>query len=415
VRILFLNDNRDHPNWGAQATPHSMDALFESELPGWQRAWLSWDWLRTRHRRLRSPLSRSTYDPAGVRSRTARLVLVRLSRTTKFFPGVADDFDLFADEWMAGGGGPMARRFLHELELSDVLVYNGENSLYRNTTEGMRALFLLWLSKTRVGKPTCIVNHTAHLTGVRPIMNAMVRKVHPVLDLVTCRESASHRHLHELGITNAELVPDIVFWLSEEPRATRHVEQWLASEGLEPQRYICMSASGLPVSRPRGERDGEVTALVRQVQENTGLRAVLLARDAHCQFLEEVARRTGAAYFGSENHFTDLWPLTRHAAVTISGHFHYVIIASIGGCPFVPLSANNHKMAGVCEMLQWEPAEPFDVTDLASCGGAITSTVQSMLEARADLSAHLRTRVAELRERLATLPTMVRQTAERAV
>ncbi len=29
VRILFLNDNRAHPNWGAQATPNALDAVFD--------------------------------------------------------------------------------------------------------------------------------------------------------------------------------------------------------------------------------------------------------------------------------------------------------------------------------------------------------------------------------------------------
>ena len=66
VRVLLLNDNRAHPNWGAQATPHAIDALFEATLPDWERSWLSWDWLRSRHRRLRSPLPSWTYDPARV-------------------------------------------------------------------------------------------------------------------------------------------------------------------------------------------------------------------------------------------------------------------------------------------------------------------------------------------------------------
>jgi len=409
VRVLFLNDNRAHPNWGAQATPHAMDVLFEETLPDWERSWLSWDWLRTKHRRFRPPLPRRVFSPS--RTPAVRLLLAYLSREEKFFPAAADDFDRFADEWLAGGGGPMAARFMSELERSDVLVYNGENSLYRNTVEGTRALFLLWLSKTRLGKPTCIVNHTVHLTGVLPLMNAMVRKVHPSLDVVTCREAASYHLLKSIGIDNVRLVPDVVFWLEEREDARARVGSWLAQNGLEAGRYVCMSASGLPVSRPRGESDGAYTELVREVQQRSGLRAVLMARDPHCQFLEESARRTGAAYFGPSHHFTELWPLLRQAAALVTGHFHYAIIASIGGCPFVPLSANNHKISGLCEMLEWDPAGPFDVTDLSSCGDAVVGTLLAQLRARDELTARLGVRAASLRERLAVLPSLIRQAA----
>ncbi len=66
------------------------------------------------------------------------------------------------------------------------------------------------------------------------MMTAMVRKVYPDLDLVTCREAASLELLQNMGITNAELIPDVVFWLGEEAEATRSVDEWLADNDLEP-------------------------------------------------------------------------------------------------------------------------------------------------------------------------------------
>lgn len=407
VKLLLLNDNRAHPNWGAQATPHAIDALFDQRAPDWQRTWLSWDWLRSRHRTLKSPLPRWTYEPARVS--VGRRMLARISRGINPFPRVADDFDHFADEWLAGRAGPMAPHFMTELARADVLVYNGENSMYRNTFEGTRALFLLWLAKTRLDKPTCIINHTAHITGVRPMMNAMVRKVYPRLDLVTCREAASYALVRDMGIEKVHLIPDVVYWLGENADARTRVDAWLAAQGLKPSGYVCMSASGLPVSRPRGEWSGEYTALVRKVQEGSGLRAVLMARDAHCQFLEESARRSGAAYFGPSHHFTELWPLLRQASALVTGHFHYAIIASIVGCPFVPMSANNHKIAGLSEMLRWEPLEPYDVTDLSSCGDGIVERLLAMLHKRSELSALLSDRAAVLREQVGSLPGLIRE------
>ena len=411
MRVLLLNDNSAHTNWGAQATPHAINELFAAELPGSERRWLSWDWLRSRHRRLKPPLPGRLVE--GDRWRLLRPMLWRLSREVEFFPVVADDFDRFADEWVAGSGGPMAERFLREVEWCDVIVYNGENSLYRNTREGSRALFLLWLSRTRLGKPTCIINHTAHLTGVLPLMNAMVRKVYPRLDLATCREAASWRNLRQAGIDNIELVPDVVFYLREDPAATARVNSWLAGQRLEPGRYVCMSASGLRVSKPRGAWDGWYAALVRAVQRRAGLPVVLMAKDQHCQFLRDVAQRTGVVFFGAEHHFSELWPLLRQAAALVTGHFHYAIIAAIGGCPYVAMSANNHKIAGLNEMLQWEPIEPFDVTDLACCGEAVAECLAGRLANRAALSAHLVARVAALREQIEDLPRRIKALAGR--
>ena len=411
LRLLMLNDNREHPNWGAQATPAAIDAVLSAKLPGCERTWLSWYWLRSQYRALRWPFQPGAYEPgktSGIRRRLAH----RFSAPIDFFPAVADDFDRFADEWMEGRGGPMATRFLDEMERADALVYNGENSLYRNTLEGTRALFLLWLSKTRLGKPTCIVNHTVHLTSVLPVMNAMVRKVHPALDLVTCRESASHRLLQEFGIAGAALVPDAVFWLREETAASTRVETWLAAHRLSPGAFVCLSSSGLPVSRPRGEWDGAFAQLVRKVAAATGLPTVLLARDPRRQFLEEVARRTGSAYFGPEHHYTDLWPLLRHAAALVTGHYHYAIIGSIGGCPYVPLSANNHKMAGLNEMLAWPPVEPFDATDLASCGDAVAARAAELGRTKARHASGLAARADALRTRVGELPLQILHAVE---
>lgn len=406
VRVLILNDNRAHPNWGAQASPVALEELLRATLPDVEIAWLSWDWLRSSYHRVRiGPLAISRRQEVPL---AARPLWHRLSRRCADFPDVADDFGYLARRWMRREGSPMVGEFLDATQGADILVYNGENSLYRNTIEGTRALFLLWLAKVHLGMPSCIVNHTVHVNDVRPIMNAMIRKVHPTLDLVACRETRSWQSLKEMGIENARLFPDVVFWLKEKEEAAFGVSTWLEQHDLEPMRYVCMSASGLPVSKPMGRAwDGEYAALVRRTKAVTGLQPVLMARDPDCQFLEEVARRTGSAYFGPEHHFTDLWPLLRQAAVLISGHFHYVIIAASVGCPFVPLSANNHKMQGVCEQLGWPRATPYDVTDLANASISITVEAEELVTRRPQVSPHLVATADGFREQLRGLGSMI--------
>ncbi len=331
------------------------------------------------------------------RRRVVRKVLNRCSVRETFYPEVADDFAHWADEWLAGRGGPQADEFLALAENADIVVYNGENSIYRNTPEGCHGIFLIWLAKTRLGKPSCIINLTAQQNGVRPIMTGMIQLTFPELDLVTVREPCSLVNLQALGIQNAELFPDVVFSLLPDAYARTRVEEWRRRNDLSDQSYFCLSASGLPVSKPRGVWDGEIAELVRNLK-SLGLQAVLLARDPWCLFLGEVASRTDSHFFGPEHGFHELWPLLEGASFVVTGHYHYVIFGSMVGCPFVPMSANNHKMEGVCRLLEWERTIPFDATYLKGCRPEIVQEARRLMVSRSGLSTHLINRSSQLRE-----------------
>ena len=410
LRVLLINDNSAHLNWGAQATPCALTGVLQRSLPGVEIVALPWDWLRRSYRRLRvSGIGEVVFRADSWRG--VRPVLNRLSRSKDFYPGVADDFDFCADEWMAGRGGPQAVEFLELARGANVIVYNGENSIYLNTTEGCHGIFLLWLAKTRLDKPSCIVNHTAQLDDVRPIMSGMVKLVYPVLDLAAVREPCSLANLQALGITNAELFPDVVFAQDPGEFSRRTVEEWRLRHSLDDQKYFCVSASGLPVSMPRAGWDGEVTALVRDLKAG-GLQAVLVAKDPWCLPFAEVARRTDSLFFGPEHEFPDLWPLFQGASFLVTGHFHYVIFGAMVGCPFIPLSANNHKMRGVCEHLGWQRTAPFDATSLRSCRAEIVAEARRLRENRSELSAQLLETSATLRNEARRLGMRVAEVAQ---
>ncbi|MBI4915363.1 MAG: polysaccharide pyruvyl transferase family protein [Acidobacteria bacterium] len=412
LSILLINDNSAHVNWGAQASPPSLLRILKDGAPDLDIATLPWDWLRRSYRRLHPPGLRGvTFRADGWPA--VRPLLNRISTHQDFYPSVADDFDHFADEWVAGRGGPQAVEFLELAGRADVIVYNGENSIYGNTVEGCHGLSLLWLARTRLGKASCIVNHTAQLDDFRPIMKGMVKLVYPVLDLVAVREPRSLTNLQALGITKAELFPDVVFALDSGDFSRERVEAWRRWHDLGDRAYFCLSASGLPVSMPRGTWDGEVTALVRELKEG-GLQAVLVAKDPWCLPLAEVARRTGSLFFGPEHEFHDLWPLFEGASFLVSGHYHYAIFAAMVGCPFVPLTANNHKMQGLCEHLGWHRTTPFDATSLRSCRAEIVDEARRLRHDRPGLSAHLLEKSATLRDEARRLGARVADVAQRA-
>ena len=394
TRILLINDNSAHSNWGAQASPPSLLDVLAEALPGSSATALSHSWLTRQYRRMAGVLGGGIVSSRSLG--LLRPIVYRCSTPVSFFPDVADDFDFWANEWEAGRGGPHAAEFLRIAANADVVVYNGENSIYRNTPEGCHGIFLVWYATTRMRKPGCIVNHTAQLDGVLPIMASMVKLAYPALDLVAVREPRSLENLKRLGIANAELFPDVVFAQHPEGRSSQRVTDWRRRQGLSDQSYFCLSASGLPVSTPRGSWDGEVTALVRDLKAS-GLQAVLVAKDPWCLFLEEVAERTGSLFFGPDHEYQDLWPLFEGASFLVTGHYHYAIFASMVGCPFIPLSANNHKMQGLCEHLGWERTMPFDATWLRSCRSEIVEEASQLRKRRETLGAHLKARSSELR------------------
>jgi hypothetical protein len=397
INILLINDNSAHVNWGAQASPPALVDILKQGLPGAAVTALSHEWLARSHHRRIHPLLGGGLIRDKYRQRPVRFFLNRCSALEPFYPEVADDFDHWADEWLAGRGGPQANEFLALAEKADIVVYNGENSIYRNTAEGCHGIFLLWLAKTRLGKISCIVNHTSQQNTVLPIMTGMIRLVFPRLDMVAVREPYSLDNLQEIGIRNAELFPDVVFSQLPGDYDRGRVDQWRQRHGLADQSYFCLSASGLPVSRPHGAWDGEMTALVRNLK-SVGLQAVLLAKDPWCLFLAEVAKRTDSLFFGPEHEFHELWPILEGASFLVTGHYHYVIFGAMAGCPFVPISVNNHKMQGVCELLEWDRTQPFDATYLKSCRAEIVAESRRMMDSRSELSAHLIHKTAQLRD-----------------
>jgi len=413
MNILFLNDNSAHVNWGAQATPPSLIKILREAMPECQIKALSHKWLARRYQYKLHPLFSGRIIREPLCCRVFRSILLRSSKLFEFYPEIVDDFDFYCDKWISDQSGPHAKEFLDLAKNADLVIYNGENSIYRNTPEGCHGIFLLYLAKTRLRKTACIVNHTAHLNDVRPILAGMAQKVYPILDLVAVREKASLENLNQMHIGNVRLFPDVAFSQVPEDYSEDTVKIWLKQNGLQNQSYFCVSASGLPVSMPNGSYDGQMTELVKKLKE-TGLQAVLVAKDPWCLPLEEVAKRTNSLFFGPNHEFYDLWPLFKNASFLVTGHYHYAIFATMMGCPFVPLSVNNHKMKGFCSMLEWHLVNPFDVTYLSSCTSNIFREVQYLLDNRVERSEFLFAQSRKFNRQTFELGTLVQQAVSKS-
>jgi len=406
-RLLLLADNSDQNNWGAQATPYAIRRILKGADPELRVDALAYGWLTQRERVFDRGPARGRVFPQPKNGALAWLS-APLSDIAQFFPQMTDEFERYANEWSSGRGGRMASEFEKALSSCDAVVYNAENGVYRNSLAGTRSLFLLWYAKTRLGKPSGVINQTAMMSHMPvPLMPGMVKLVYPMLDLVLAREPASWKDLCDFGISNAKLVPDVVFYCDETDFDETPVAAWKARMGLRAQEYFCFGASSLPMDKPGQSDEGAVAALVAQLKRATGRQCVLVAKDSHCQFLKDVASLTGSIFFGPEHSFKELWPLFRDASFLVTGHFHYIIMGAMVGCPYIPLSTNNHKTNGVNEHLQWHHRECFDATALSVCSPEIVAEAKMLVAEREALSTHLVHRTAQLRLEAAETGTAV--------
>lgn len=414
TRILVLNDTRDHDNWGAKACSEGLLQILERTIPDLRVRTIPSAWTTRRYRRARPWLGGRIYDRRGRWKRLYR----RFSEDFLFLPTVADELETVATDWLEGRAGPDAREFLEALDGVDAIVFNAEGSTYRTNDSAIKCLFALWLARTRLGVPGVFLNGTVHLTGVDPVLPAIVRKSFGVLDGVAVREPLSRASLaeHAPGI-EAEVVPDSVFQFTPELAAAARSAFHRWRRRLESAPYFCLSLSML-LSAQRGyQRHGaDGSALAHLVRSLQGLvpQTVLMARDGMDQrIVRDLAGATGAHFFGPENTFADLFALLQEASFLVSGRYHHLIFGALAGCPVLPLRTTSHKVDGLCELLGETAGRPFDATDLFSETPLVVRRAERLVDDREGAGERLRARAAALRPRTARLGELVREATDR--
>lgn len=178
--IVLLNDCRDQANYGALALVDGLEGLITAAVPGARLVTIPSHWV------IDASFGFKAFWNDGANLRQPEAI----------WPEVADQFEIIAEEWQAGRGGPGVAEYLARFQGADLVVLNGEGSLYRTNLSAIRELFLAWYAKTRLGLPTIFINGLVHLTQVTPTLPAMVDKTFSALDAVAVREPFSLRNLN---------------------------------------------------------------------------------------------------------------------------------------------------------------------------------------------------------------------------
>jgi polysaccharide pyruvyl transferase WcaK-like protein len=386
---VLLNDCRDQDNFGAHALVDGLYRILMHAAPSASITPIPSHWL------LDTSHGLGAFTNGGVGMRQLFAV----------YPAVADQFEVVAEDWLQGKGGPGAEELLSRLAGADLVVLNGEGSVYRTNLSAIRELFLAWLCKCHLGIPTIFVNATVHLTDVMPILPAMVRKTLPMLDAVAVREPLSLRNLaHYAPNVAVQLIPDSAFALTSEDASKTSLSDSLRAR-VGNSQYFCFDPGPMPIDHRPGGR----SALFRLIEglKDVTAEAVFVRSDPADSSVEGIAKETHSLYIDAPVDYREWMTLVRDAQFLLTGRYHNPILAAIMGCPSVTLGSSSHKVHGGCEMLE-VIGTPFDGTDLDSQTHAMVSCARHYVRNRVDFHDRLTTVSEQRRAETMELVSLIR-------
>ena len=281
------------------------------------------------------------------------------------------------------------RSTLEKLEGVDIVMLNGEGSIYRTNISAVRELFLAWFAKTKLGIPTVFINGSVQLTLIMPVLPAMVRKTFRALDAAAVRGPYSLRNVQEF-------VPDVAIRLFPDSALSLPVEIESPSPGVEAlfkqlgkSNFFCFDPGPMTIDHHFRKR----SSLFRMITEvkTLGLQAVMVVSGPpEAALLKQLAADTDSICLEQQPSYRDLMAVLARAKFQISGQNHNLLLGARVGCPAIAIASISHKVHGVCEQLRFSP--PYDGTDLWSNIESITAAAASILERgvtlREEISSH---------------------------
>ena len=373
-KILFVNDTSSDNNLGCNATTNALYELIDEHLPEYR-------------------VSDVIYLDETEHPSIAPMV-----------PLKAEDFDEYAHLWVENKQqSRIISDMLKKIHRCDVVLLNGEGSIYKDVLKGRFILFFSYISKVFCMKPTYIVNHTADTGMVREL----VTKTYPLLDGIVVREPLTLKELTSIGILeNVHLAPDVIFKYRV-PEKYQLLDR--LPSGFEIERpFVIVGGSSL--SQPIYEKwygkwnmDGYrkiVDYLVSHMLQ------VLLIDVGGDIFLRGIAREKQVFYINPC--YKDYLFICSKALLHISGRHHGTCLASIASCPVIGISSNTKKVKGDLDLLDWD-IPVFDFYRLEQEFDSIAAYIERVVNSNNLYREKLRVKVEEIRRDIPIHVTVLRE------
>lgn len=384
IKVYLVNDTSSQNNWGCRATSAALHDLITDnncEIIGV----LSLDVMIRPPGLVRGILSSVKMAGAtatrrwlrDTKSGLFRGFLRRLREVSRHVDGITDSIPSTISELEAYSASSLSESFgsdaLRGIESCDIVVINGEGSLYGTQRKGRCLLTIAWVAKQQLGKAVVLVNHTADYADSS--LRLMAASVLKSLDDVVYREPESADRWRQLSPQVVDPIgSDAAFLLTParewDPGVLctgmassvhcRNVSKFDASK-----RYICIGGSSAFLHGSLQQYDAHSALLKLCARLREAFDQIVLVASGHEdeEFLGQIATELDIPLFLASLPVSDGLNLLARAELYISGRWHSSIFAMLGGTPVIMFSANTYKSKGLLRMLGLNE-EPFDAGQL---------------------------------------------------
>ncbi len=413
MKVFFVNDTSDDSNWGCRATTSALCRLI-SEAGG-----------TITHRLYLKRMSRSETVIGGIALKTPtsvdfwhivpaiRKVPPGLRRPIErawdnlieridVVPSSLSDFERCARD-------VLNKKTLHAerqaLDDCDIVVINGEGSIYDRQRKGRMIFFVAYLAKQHFRKPCILVNHTADVSD--PLMKEMAAYIYPMLDDVIFREPLSAEQCLSVCNRSDNLAADAAFiyepaqgenWPSFTSRPD-YYSVWPDSaqtfNPLEP--YVCVGGSSIYLrpDRPAYDPQPAFERLCLALQRKVGQVVLTAPCRTDERIFRPISKKYGLPLIGLSTPTQQAVDILGHARAYISGRWHPSIFALTGGTPIITLTANTFKTQALVHQVGLA-AKTFDAITLHALVDDIVEVTREYIAAGETLRTQLRDRSREL-------------------
>tara|TARA_B100000242_G_C43051228_1_gene491144 strand:+ start:2036 stop:3301 length:1266 start_codon:yes stop_codon:yes gene_type:complete len=377
MKVFLFNDSTSQNNWGCRATTLGLIKLIEEgghEIVGsMQLEKISTIKTNNVTSVLKKILKKNKYLFKLIRSlawNVKKMGGYRLGFISSF-----KDFDGFSKMILSQR---IWKQELPQMQVADLILVNGEGSIYGNEQKGFFTLFVCWFAKIKLNKRCALVNHTLDLSN--PNMESIAKIVYPMLDDISFREKISEDKYKKIcNIDKNLFVPDAAFVHKVNTHESlrtfqnNNKEKLLGLNIIE-DNYICILGSSI-LGRPEKSNLFPIDQFLFLVEKllQQKYKVIMVASDTTDESpFKKIAILKNLPFFGASTDLKSGIAILTNAICLIGGRWHPSILASLGGTPSIMMSANTSKTKAFLNMFDL-PDKIYDPFSLDQSSDSIIS------------------------------------------
>lgn len=341
-RVLLVNSGLKSSNWGLQvATSALIRAINEAggdglvvEIESVDQSFL---FVKSTIRPSKvGMLLQFLTNPAFIESRIGQ----KLFRPKLPVPKTSDDLKSSTNKFLEQRHKSSHRKIIDQLVWADIVIFQGEGSVYLNNYSARAGFFILWLAKKIYRKKIAFLNGSAGVTSDFPILAGFIQRIEPMCDGFAVRENASREMLKNFGIETLTIA-DTAFLYD-------YIETRKKPSTLGLENYVVVSGGMLPVFNAGPLVQTQFFKLLKSLSDSS-VKMVFIAIDPEDKRLKNIAQELGAPFFGPETSAEEVIGIIGESSGLLSGRYHHLIFALAQGVPVAVLSTTSQKIRGLVD------------------------------------------------------------------